>query len=298
MIQENNKQEQKIDCPSILSGFSHSYDSGIAMELGLHAAIIFNHIVYWLRINASKKDAEMIDGKYWMYETQKDMAEFLGYMTHEEVKKAIVKLLNAGLLIKDNFNKNPFDKTNWYTVFDQSLITQNKIKKSFTKAPYGAIDGSLGRDPERPTAPSINKEQYNTNKEIHKNTTPTPPKNPEPEKLDDGGGGKEKSLWRKIEYTNLNGQKSVVTETEIYAYFIKNKPDFPSELIVEAINLLQEQQEPIRCVFKYLTAIIERLINKSAFPKKRKKPKIEIDDSDVPYYGKETYKRGIFPDAD
>jgi hypothetical protein len=43
------------------SGQSFSYDSGIADTLGLHAAIVFNHIVYWLRHNAKKKDKLPLD---------------------------------------------------------------------------------------------------------------------------------------------------------------------------------------------------------------------------------------------
>ncbi len=118
----------------IVSGASHGFDIGIARELGINAAIIYNHIVYWIMQNAMRKD-EMIDGKYWMYETQQQMADFLGYMSVEEVKKSVVKLLDKGILIKGNYNKNPFDRTAWYTVYDQNII-----KKTLTKAPYGAMD--------------------------------------------------------------------------------------------------------------------------------------------------------------
>lgn len=142
---------------SILSGHSHSFDTGIAKSLGVNAAIVFNHIVYWLRYNSSNENA-IHEEKVWMYETQKKMAEFLEYMTLEEVKKAVVKLLEAKLLIKANFNKNPFDKTAWYTTTDQNIIS---IKKTLTKAPYSAIGSAIKRDPRRPTAPCI----YKVNKE-------------------------------------------------------------------------------------------------------------------------------------
>lgn len=120
---------------SIISGHSHSFDTGIASTLGLHAAIVFNHIVYWLKINASKKDAKMINGRYWMYETQQQISDFLGYLSKDEVHKAVKKLKEAGLLISENLNPNPFDKTSWYTVSDQNLI----IKKMFTKTSIDVI---------------------------------------------------------------------------------------------------------------------------------------------------------------
>lgn len=150
-----SKQEKEI--MSIYHGHSHSFDVGIAKELGLNSAIVFNHIVYWLKVNASK-GTNIHDGKIWMYETQKEIADFLEYLTFEEVKKSIVKLLDSGILIKGNYNKNPFDKTAWYTVADQRIL---KIKKTLTKAPCGAIASAGGRYPESPTAPSI----YNVQEE-------------------------------------------------------------------------------------------------------------------------------------
>lgn len=135
----------------MITGHSHSFDVGIAKELGMNAAVVFNHIVYWLRINCVK-DHNVHDGKVWMYESQQDIASCLDYLTVEEVKKAVVKLLDSGILIKGNYNANPFDKTAWYTTADENIY---RIKKTLTKAPYGAIDNAVARDPERPTAPSL-----------------------------------------------------------------------------------------------------------------------------------------------
>ena len=135
---------------NIISGHSHSFDTGIAKALGFTAAVIYNHILYWLRYNACKSDAQMIDGKYWMYEKQQQIADFLEYLTIDDVKKAMVKLLNAGLIIKGNFNSNPFDKTAWYTIPDQS-----KIKKTLTKVPIGTIASANPHHPECESAPSL-----------------------------------------------------------------------------------------------------------------------------------------------
>lgn len=132
-------------------GHSHSFDVAIAKKYGVNCAILYNHVIYWLRINASK-GTNFIEGQTWMYETQQEMANFLEYLTFEEVKKAMVKLLDAGLLIKGNFNKNPFDKTAWYTTPDQNSIG---FQKTLTKAPYSAIDNALERDGQRFKAPCI-----------------------------------------------------------------------------------------------------------------------------------------------
>src|SRR5580692_9601596 len=156
-IPNNNLNEE------IILGHNHSFDVGIARKLGLEAAIVYNHIIYWISINANKKDAELIEGKYWMYEKQEDIADFLGYLSYDSVKRAIKILLESGLLIKGNFNKNPFDKTSWYTITNQKLIL---IKKSLAKAHPCAIDSVPVRDPQRTGAPSIYKE-HNYKQEEH-----------------------------------------------------------------------------------------------------------------------------------
>ncbi len=157
------------------SGFSHSFDTGIAAQLGIHAAVVYNHIVYWLRINASK-NSNFINGKTWMYETQKDIAEFLGYLSVDEVKKAIIRLVDSGILIKDCHNKNKFDRTAWYTVNDQNILG---IKKIFTKVPIGTMHGANPHDGKCDTAPShyIQQEQQ---EEKQQQQGASPPETPRP----------------------------------------------------------------------------------------------------------------------
>jgi hypothetical protein len=144
------------DSQNIISGHSHTFDTGIAETLGLHAAIVFNHIVYWLKINCRKENANFQEGKYWMYETQKQMADFFGYLKEDDIWKAIKKLLEAGLLIKDNFNKNPFDKTSWYTTSNQEIFLGKKaIKEKITKPLISGMGDAQQRDPQRSQAECI-----------------------------------------------------------------------------------------------------------------------------------------------
>jgi hypothetical protein len=156
------------------SGFSHSFDTGIAAILGLHAAIVYNHIVYWLRINASKNH-NFVDGKIWMYETQEDIAEFLEYLSIDQVKKAILKLLESGLLIKDCHNKNKFNRTAWYTVRDQNILG---IKKILTKVPIGTMHSANSHDGQCDAASSLYIQQEHLQEEQQTTQEASPPETP------------------------------------------------------------------------------------------------------------------------
>lgn len=124
---------------SAFSGRSMSFDPGIAEYFNnTDVAIIFNHIMFWLRQNRSR-GSNFIDGRTWMYETIDNIASYFGFYTERQVRFALNKLVDEGFLLRSNHNKNVFDKTSWYAVYDESLL---EIKKSSTKRQNCPIDES------------------------------------------------------------------------------------------------------------------------------------------------------------
>lgn len=105
----------------IISGKSHSFDTGVAKATGsIEAAILYNDLAHWIGINASNPECHK-EGKVWSYSTHKQIASRIGYMNEREVMYAMGKLVDMGLVIKGSFNKNHFDRTNWYTIADEDL---------------------------------------------------------------------------------------------------------------------------------------------------------------------------------
>jgi hypothetical protein len=116
------------------AGHAHSCDVGIACAVGLEAAHVFNHIVYWLKNNAAKNKSKIINGRHWMYETQKEISDCLGYLSEDQVCRAIKKLVDFGLILAENHHEDKFKKTNWYAIFDDQIYLKDLgNKKMFTK---------------------------------------------------------------------------------------------------------------------------------------------------------------------
>ena len=109
----------------MFSGHSHSFDVGIATDVGINEAIVFNHIFYWIRYNYMKKQ-NFHEEKTWMFESFQEISDYLGYFSLDQVRRAIEKLVEKGYLIVGNFHKNPMNRTNWYTVYDQNLLFNYK----------------------------------------------------------------------------------------------------------------------------------------------------------------------------
>lgn len=97
----------------------HYFDVEVAKECGINAAIIYENIAFWVRHN-EKNGKNSRDGKFWVYQTQKELSEQFDYLSVKQVRTALEKLTTAGYIIKGNYNKHGYDKTTWYTITDKA----------------------------------------------------------------------------------------------------------------------------------------------------------------------------------
>ena len=62
------------------------------------------------------------DGKYWTYNSIKSWHEKnFKFLSVETVRRVFTKLEKSGFIITGNYNKDPRDKTKWYTINDEKL---------------------------------------------------------------------------------------------------------------------------------------------------------------------------------
>ena len=95
----------------------HYFNTEIAKEVGVNAAVILENIAHWVfRNQVSNKNH--FDGHYWTYNSNAAMAELFPYMNARQVRYALDALRKAGLILTGNYNKNRYDRTLWYTVSD------------------------------------------------------------------------------------------------------------------------------------------------------------------------------------
>lgn len=94
---------------------THSFDVEIARKYGMNAAVIFQNILYWCDHNRANGRNEH-DGLWWTYNSNRAFAEQFPYMTMNQVRYAIDKLVEAGLIVTGKYNTDPRDRTTWYAV--------------------------------------------------------------------------------------------------------------------------------------------------------------------------------------
>lgn len=96
----------------------HSFDVKLATKIGVNEAIIVGYIAYWVYQNKIN-NRNYFNGRYWTFNTSKALGEHFSYFTAGQIKNLLLKLEKIGILVSDNFNKNKFDRTKWYTLSDK-----------------------------------------------------------------------------------------------------------------------------------------------------------------------------------
>lgn len=94
----------------------HRHFPVVAERCGVNASLIFFHITHWVIAN-SHHGKNFYDGRYWTYMTVEQLArEPFSYMTPNQIRYALQKLRDEGLIMTGNYNKTTYDRTLWYTL--------------------------------------------------------------------------------------------------------------------------------------------------------------------------------------
>ena len=93
----------------------HSFDVEIATEYGVNAAILFRYFSFWIEKNAAN-GANNYDGDTWTYNSIQALTILFPYMSKKTIRATIQKMVDAGLLVKGNYNARAFDRTAWYAL--------------------------------------------------------------------------------------------------------------------------------------------------------------------------------------
>lgn len=92
----------------------NSFDTEIAKEVGINAAVIYQNIAFWCEKNKAN-GKNIHDGKVWTYNSNRAFSELFPYLTQKQIRTALLKLESSGFLEVGNFNKSNYDRTKWYT---------------------------------------------------------------------------------------------------------------------------------------------------------------------------------------
>lgn len=106
----------------------HHFNVEIAKEYGILEAIILNNFQHWIEKNRAN-GKNFHDGHYWTYNSAKAFSELFPYASQKQIRKALQNLIAEGIIQTGNYNKNPYDRTLWYSFTEKgdSIFQMGKI---------------------------------------------------------------------------------------------------------------------------------------------------------------------------
>ena len=109
----------------------HSFEIELAQTYGIEASIVLCQFEFWITKN-KENNKNFREGKYWTYNTNKELAKFFPYMTERQINYTITKLKQENLIETGNFNKHPLDRTIWYTLTNKAFTILQNCKMHIT----------------------------------------------------------------------------------------------------------------------------------------------------------------------
>lgn len=93
----------------------HAFNVNIAKEYDIDTALFLQHLKFWTFRNLANKK-HIHDGLCWTYSTQEALSDIFPYWTRRQIQRVINNCINKELIIKGNYNKSSYDRTNWYAL--------------------------------------------------------------------------------------------------------------------------------------------------------------------------------------
>lgn len=114
----------------------HMFDVEIAKQVGVIAAILFHNIAFWCQ-HSMANDKNWNDGRYWTFNTNKAFCEMFPYLSSKMIRTALQKLVDAGLIVTGNYNRQAYDRTMWYALTEKGNSIFQISKKDLPVAANG-----------------------------------------------------------------------------------------------------------------------------------------------------------------
>lgn len=102
----------------------------LACAIGLNEAVVLQQIHYWM---ASSQ--HQYEGRRWVYNSVASWQKQFPFWSEATIKRALVSLEQQGMVVSGNYNRDPRDRSKWYSINYAALeaieSTANPVNDAF-----------------------------------------------------------------------------------------------------------------------------------------------------------------------
>lgn len=125
---------------------NHSFDTDIAEQIGLKESILLQHLGFWHQKNVGNNHNFYLD-RYWSKISISAWQNTFPYLSTKEIRGALGRMEESGLISSMKFNQTDYDRTLWYGLTEQGYNLLG-LKCGFTKGKMHLPKGQM-EDAER-----------------------------------------------------------------------------------------------------------------------------------------------------
>jgi hypothetical protein len=93
-----------------------SFEGEVAEIVGTNAAVIAYNIKHWcIKNEANKSETHFHEGRYWTFNSVAAFNQIFYFMTPKQIRTALNKLVESGVIVAGIFNEAGYDRTKWYS---------------------------------------------------------------------------------------------------------------------------------------------------------------------------------------
>jgi hypothetical protein len=123
----------------------YMFDGEMAQKYGVDEAIMLHNLAFWQAKNEAN-EKHFYDGHYWTYNSKSAFAKLFPFWSEKQIKRILKSLKEQGAIIVGQYNDDPFNRTNWYSVIDSAALPNHTDRPGHmdqsgeTKRPADNID--------------------------------------------------------------------------------------------------------------------------------------------------------------
>lgn len=140
----------------------NAFDTEVAQDVGLAAAILYYNIQYWCRKNRANGMNEH-EGYFWTYNSQKAYRELFPYLSEKTIRRSLEKLEEKGYIKIGCFNSNGRDRTRWYADIRPIKNNIEEVSETDCNTPKGQMQEDNLTDCNTPEGQMDTVERTNAN---------------------------------------------------------------------------------------------------------------------------------------
>lgn len=134
----------------------YMFSVALAKKYGLEEAVFLENLIFWVfRNRANGKN--FFDGRTWTYNSVRAFKELFSFWSTKQLRRVLDSLLKQGVIVKGNYNQNPYDRTLWYALADEDTIIKEYGQIELPKPTNGVVEGGKAIPDSKPdNKPDIN----------------------------------------------------------------------------------------------------------------------------------------------